>query len=150
MDVDENLVDWFNLDDVDANTVDCVNGYIREAQQLFADVEHQQEYYNIPTLVNYICMKYCAVLEKFTVCGDAGQIQGKQRNILQSTFAKWCSAFGNVPLKFDNAAPMLYEWKFKANYPELKGMLASDSSCTPLYVFLHSDRLDSVRYLGWQ
>ena len=59
---------WFvKIKDVDNKKKLIVMGYIRIYQNLF---ENNNTYYNIPSLVQYLCIAYYWIAEYFTIHGD--------------------------------------------------------------------------------
>ena len=95
-----------NLSKVDQGTIDIVSGYIKICQTL---LPNDNSFYNIPSLVECICIEYYWVYEHFTKHGQYFSLND-ERNVATHKGFHDDTVYGNI--KIDNK-PILYEWIFK-------------------------------------
>ena len=110
--MDQEPKDLLNIDDVDQLTINLVNGFIKNAQKLF--VSYNDPYFNIPELVNKICISYCKTAEKFVLCGDGVTISGKNDSKIATVknMAGWSCGYGAVEIDASTNLNKLYSWTF--------------------------------------
>eukprot|EP01084_Bolivina_argentea_P163123 283826_1 len=91
------------------NTINCVFGYIHEAQRLLPS---DAPYYNIPELVAYICLDYYFAREMFDTHGKYFKLN-EQKDI--ATMIKQPSLFNNVfgMICTDPKLDCIYLWNIK-------------------------------------
>ena len=97
---------------VNQRIIDIVNGYIKCAQLLLP--YRDNPYYNIPQLVNQICINFYNNPEYFTKYNsDAIQLNDEKTMIIvpQDAFIEHGTSYGNVDIIDDNR--LKYTWKFK-------------------------------------
>ena len=91
---------------VDSDTKDMVFGYIRKCQHL---LPNNNSYYNIPSLVEHICIIYCWIPEYFSDHGHVITLNDN-KNIAKNKHNDGQTVYGNCDI-VDNT--MLYQWTFK-------------------------------------
>ena len=93
-------------DNCDQRTTDIVTGYIRQCQKLLSN---DNVYYNIPSLVTYLCLNFYWIREYFTDHGEMIQLN-KDKNIAKQHKYGYGNVYGNITI--DNK-PCIYIWTFK-------------------------------------
>ena len=92
--------------DVDQRTKDIVIGYIKQCQKLLPFKNNS--YYNIPPLIEHVCIYYYWIKEYFTDHGDS-IILNDDKNIATNTVDSYETVYGNILIKrIDN----LYQIKW--------------------------------------
>lgn len=99
---------------VDQRTVDIVNGYMRQAQLLLP--YHLNTYYNIPPLVNNICLNFYNNPDYFTVC-NRGLTLKNQHKMIDTASINYGTCYGYVDIT-NVDEDCKYVWTFNVlSYP---------------------------------
>ena len=115
-----------SLKQVDSNTKDLVNGYIKGLGNDESTI--------IPSLVVSICILFYNLQEFFAICGDVMTIDSTltrltTRKVEEKPFRRRCSCYGNVIIT--NKYECIYSWELKivsSNDNDKRFGITSDTS----------------------
>eukprot|EP01084_Bolivina_argentea_P260304 439546_1 len=108
-----------NLDKVDENSIHLVFGYIRMHESNFFE-NYKSVYYNIPTLVNHLCIFYYYIQECFSKHGssiilnsrgDIATLNDKYNNSDEYYLGEWQSVYGLIDIT--NKKYKMCKWYIK-------------------------------------
>ena len=104
----------FNLKQVDHETDCLISGFIREMQQ---SLPENNTFYIIPELINYECLRFYHIPERFIKCSKDLSMNEKENCVKQSDIGvRDKSAHGVV--KISCSSNFIHIWKFKIiNHP---------------------------------
>ena len=98
---------FVNTKNIDDRIIYAVSGYLRRCQLL---IPRNNVYYNIPSLVEYLCINYYRITEYFTSHGNYITLND-DKSIAQTIVNQRDTVYGNIEI--NNTKPMIYKWIFK-------------------------------------
>ena len=109
------------LDIIDKISINLVFEFIRQCEyEYFGDIRLQNAYYNIPMLVNHLCLFYYYICECFTVHGSAITLNNQCNTATitsdfdstdQILWGEWQTVYGSIDIKVGSFS--IYKWWFK-------------------------------------
>eukprot|EP01084_Bolivina_argentea_P230077 388147_1 len=127
------------MKNMDEQTINIVCGYIRICRQLFPQ---NKIYYDIPSLVQYICALYYWKKEHFTLHGHKMIVNDEQDFVQKAKqfdlLFTWNTVYGNIYI--DDSTPMIHEWIFKLKHKTHTVHIGIDSSQKQHQNTLFSDK----------
>ncbi len=82
-----------------------VFGYIREYEE--------DKPVNVPIMINYICLSYYLLTEKFTKHGDEMVLNESNETVTKTDYSYNNTVYGGIIIDGEDDSIIEYEWKFK-------------------------------------
>ena len=102
-----NTTSHIAIKNVDKRTLFTVSGFIRKCQKL---LPHDNVYYNIPSLVEHICISFYWIAEYFTIHTE-NILLTDNKNTAKTVGNSVTTVYGNIKVSDPS---IIYKWTFKA------------------------------------
>ena len=104
---------YHQMKNIDVKDRDLINGYIRENEKNVFQDQKDNPYYNIPGLINYLCLSFWYDLNEFdpNLCGKTMEIS-EDCKLVSAINEEFSSCFGKKVIESTNNNAT-YIWKFQ-------------------------------------